>query len=75
VLALNLVDYHLLSISRELVKANELEVALEHLSRIVVRQYDLALPGRFPYDTNQRQLPFSQIKALIYLLISSCRHS
>jgi hypothetical protein len=39
-LALNVVDYHLLSISRELVKANELKVALEQLRRILVRLSD-----------------------------------
>jgi hypothetical protein len=38
--ALQFVDYHQLNISRELVKANELKVALEQLRRILVRQSD-----------------------------------
>jgi hypothetical protein len=37
---LNVVDYHVLNISRELVKANELKVALEQLRRILARQSD-----------------------------------
>ena len=41
-LALNVVDYHLLNISRELVKANELKVALEQLRRILARQSDVS---------------------------------
>jgi hypothetical protein len=40
--ALNVVDYHLLNISRELVKANELKVALEQLRRILARQSDVS---------------------------------
>jgi len=39
-LALNAVDYHVLNISRELVKANELKVALKQLRSILARQSD-----------------------------------
>ncbi|SIO45832.1 hypothetical protein [Paraburkholderia phenazinium] len=35
---LGFVDYHSLNVARELVKANELKVALEQLRRILARQ-------------------------------------
>jgi len=43
-LALNAVDYHLLNISRKLVDANELKVALVQLRSILARQSDTSRP-------------------------------